>query len=1251
MSKKAENDTYSDVDFDNSYTLLYKNVITLESPANYIIFENNTYTRLQDIINIEPRVPIYKLYNQYKEKYFFKDFLYAYFYFAYEYVETEKLFAMINNAVEQYNEDLKLADPDTKKIFPEYESLDALVQAVTLWQKNYQSLYNKDVQILKKILRVQDKLKIVEPVKIEQRQIDKVSYEYTPQINLETKKVKGKFQPVKVNHRIGILMFEEMKASAYVPFIQLNNYDLQKYYKVYESETFRQISNIIKQDTVSDKPNTIYFKILVTDEIETTKNSSYEDVIYYLDTNKLIFKTNYNNKAIIIRRLQDCFRGFKFSAKNSREYNISGQAVIKNFTFSDAVFHFIILNENEIDEIENKYGGLINTYLFIDESKKAISEKSFITIKYKSLIEEDIDEESVGNPSSAKIKLNQENDNLVLNFEKVANYEVLDQFLEIFTRVLTIYKEFEPDILSFLDSIVTISETFSTKKGRKTKIIQDVYDRKISQLRGESPDPEIFKPGSDAYSRRCDCKKQPIIIEEDEAKDWENKTFSDKNIIMKRQIGKFPKNNPKLLYVCPSDIYPYPAMIENNDPSNLKEYPFIPCCAMTDNINKSSSKYNTTIESTPGKIQKPKKAASNYKVTTIKQIDYGRPAEIPIELQQILDDKIKYERYGSGRSINSILRCIFIATNYREYLNISSEDEKEKYCKNFRKNIISLLPNFYEVAKQEMFDYTKENVEYYLTDNNEFLDTFLSFRVLEEIFDINIFVFIPKDTNIMKTADNGFEIARHAISHIRPYNVKRKSILVFKHMGGEMNSLEYPQYDLIVNTNMLFDNIKENNQSETQGITFIFDENITNTLYNAISQYNTSYIFEYENENIVARKAPYSYLKFKDIFDSFNIDSQDIDSYGKTRSLNISSKVYKNVNITVMVPPSQPLNVPYSDVIHKTTENIVKSIFGKPSEETEDGLWYKILDYKYGIFIPCKTSSMNVNHQNPLGVKFLSTENPISEFRQIKKYSQMLLDFIIWGLRSNGILNLKDFNENVDKYIIMNENVRPNIVPNELISYITENGNFAYFVNIWPEYFYKNNTVQLYPTLYEKIMGYLEKYYSETDGLSLAPNPYLTGIFEYEWDFKKYENNRILIGVDHLKTWVDIHSKNYKGELNIQNELKTEMFGNIVEPIIYRQNTRMYLIQNVVDGNFNKALKCGKIWLDYKFNIGFEELEIKFYDFEENKRYIPHLIYSISGSNELIVTSNNDDKTNGEEKYVSLIRFTDNSYSVLLELC
>ncbi len=1249
MSKISENKPYIEVDFDNSYTLLYKNVITLKSPTNYIIFENNTYTRLYDIINTEPRIPIYKLFNQYKDKYTFKDFLYAYFFFSLEYIEEAKLFEIINKAVREYNEDLKIADPDTKKMFPEYENIDILIQAVMLWKKNYEISYDKDIQILKKILKVQEKLRLVEPVKFEQRKIEKVSYEYIPQVKLETKKVKGKYQPVKVNHRIGILMFEEMKASPNIPFIQLNNYDLQKYYKVYESESFRQISNIIKQDTISDKPNTIYFKVLITDEKETTKSSSYEDVVYYLDSNKLIFKTNYNNQAVIIRRLQECFRGFIFSNKNSKEYNISGQVVIRNFTFSDPVFHFIILNENEIDEIENKYSGLINTYFFIDESKKAISEKSFITIKYKSLIEEDVEEDTIGNPSSAKIKLSQENNNLVLNFEKVANYDVLDQFLEIFSRVLTIYKEFEPPILDFLDSIVTISETFSNKKGRKTKIIQDVYDRKISQLRGESPDPEIFKPGSDAYSRRCDCKKQPIIIEDDEAKDWENKTFVDKNIIMKRQIGKFPKNNPKILYVCPSDIYPYPSTIENNDASNSKEYPFIPCCAMTDNINKVTSKYNNVSESTPGKTQKQKKPVSNYKVTTIKQIDYGRPAEIPIELQKILDDKYKFERYGSGRSINSILRCIFIATNSKEYFSYSSDEDREKYCKKFRKTIPSLLPNFSEIVKQEMFDYTKDNIEYYLTDNYSFFDSFLAFRILEEIFNINIFVFIPKDPNIMKTDDNKFEIPRHAICHIRPYNLARKSIILFKHMGGEMNSLEYPQYDLIVNTNSLINN-NDMITNESQGLTFIFDENITNILYNAIEQYNTSYIFEYENNKIVARKAPYSYLNFKDIFFNFNIDSQDIDSYGKTRSLNISSKEYNNVKFSIMVPPSQPLNVPFSDIIYKTKENIVKSIFGAPSEETEDGFWYNILDYKYGVFIPCETKSFNKNEQNPIGFKSSSSQNPISEFRQIKKYSQMLLDFIIWGLRSNNILNLKDFKEKATTYIYSNNNIRPNIVPNELISYITEVGNFSYFVNIWPEYFYKNNTVQLYPSLYEKVMGYLEKYYTETDGLNLEPNPYLTGIFEYEWDFKKYENNRILIGLDHLKTWMNIHLKNYKGELNIQNELKSDMFGNIIEPIIYRQNNKMYLIQNVIDGNFSKALKCGKVWLENQFNIGFEELDSKLYEYIDNKN-IPYLIYSISGSNDLIVTSNEDNKTNNEDNFVSLIRFTDNSYCSLLELC
>ena len=161
---------------------------------------------------------------------------------------------------------------------------------------------------------------------------------------------------------------------------------------------------------------------------------------------------------------------------------------------------------------------------------------------------------------------------------------------------LTVYKEYESSIMGAIDSFIE-DEVQSEFKVKTTK----VTEKKIKQLRDnlfritndETLKDTLFNPGTTGYTRTCECKKQPVIIsDEKDEKDWSDRTFTYKNEEIKRQIGEFPPKDPIFKFVCPDDEYPFPSLTKNNDPENSKKFPYVPCCAKTDEINNPKSNYN-----------------------------------------------------------------------------------------------------------------------------------------------------------------------------------------------------------------------------------------------------------------------------------------------------------------------------------------------------------------------------------------------------------------------------------------------------------------------------------------------------------------------------------------------------------------------------------------------------------------------------------------------------------------------------------
>jgi hypothetical protein len=207
------------------------------------------------------------------------------------------------------------------------------------------------------------------------------------------------------------------------------------------------------------------------------------------------------------------------------------------------------------------------------------------------------------------------------------------------------------------------------------------------------------------------------------------------------------------------------------------------------------------------------------------------------------------------------------------------------------------------------------------------------------------------------------------------------------------------------------------------------------------------------------------------------------------------------------------------------------------------------------------------------------------------------LDLFIWGLRSNGVINFKDFEEQFDNFFKVDNKVQSNVFPVfEIPRKLPDRANFSFLHEKWPEYFTTKNKVHLNNSMYEKVKAYIKRYYVETDGKSYPPNPYLDNIYEYEWDFTPHAHTRVLIGESHFESW----NRYYKIKKNtgniINTEIKTEILLQIgSDPYLFKgiNTDKIFIIQNVLGKEKERALFLCKYWKDNKFNFGYDGIFIK----------------------------------------------------------
>lgn len=1243
--------------FDNEKSIMYKWAQSFRTPIRLVIVESKIIGEREETVYINGIEAIRNLIQQGNNLTQINTRLS-------EKLETEDI-AMIYTLIKSKDGDISLIIQEINELYSS-EGLQIIQDEMELrliladWSKNLATELQKDKDDLEDLEAIQIELSKYPEVLHSPIKVDQVTIIASPIL---------KSTGLHPTPDDAVIMFNQSIPSYDVPYIRYNGTasgNRQDLFKLYRGRTDDEMPNykiIILPTSQTNKYNSFYMTVWSgKGTLDKATKESYMKCSYDIDDNLLSIKTPTEedvNQRTIISKIE---KALPINIKDVTETAISGEFFLYDLDINDIYLVDMIINTE-----------LMSSYLFVKETNTPYAEKKQLKVYYKSFsgfVEEETSTEGyIVNPSSVTVSLTQNraqggefvtvvdsNDqvkkyslpyNLPYVRAKITQAESLDvanRFVKIFSRLMQFYKTVKPEIERMYGLYIPeLTQPTSTEKPIKITVKQTTGkkgagDSKIERLKEAAP--ELFVKG---YARRCQCNLQPIVIQSDEIDAWKNKTFIYRDSLRQRQIMSFPPDNPRWNFVCPNDSAPFPGVKMPKVLSNNEEFPCVPCCFKDDQMDPQvNSKYNECFKGKPKKVVEKPPTKETHKIKTDKILSPGRYGYLPKTISDLLSEysekSVDLVRMGVPHSVNSLLHCVSIGIQDPGYLNLQTNDQRESYVTNIRQIMVSqTIP---DILKQEMYDFSDEEIMEQLADPSMFLDPNLFYRAVEQAYNINIYVFSPprKDNT---TSLGSFEIPRFKLFHARSPRPEKRAVLIFRTLGGESDSLDYPQCELIV------DRDESNNKN-----VYNYGPNINQLLHKALTTINRTITWELTGEpskpkQVVARENIYSRENYYYLFNKLPTH-QIIDGYGKAQAFILPAGEHK---ITVITPSTQPENLPIGEITRVPFE-IATGVFGEPIAITKtnsmvDGLWYQILDLKYGIYIPINLTD---HYQN----KELGPSNPLVEegvevvqrLRKIKRDLEIILQVIIW-LFLISKMNVPDF---VNKYMIIGKE----IVTDSSLVYNLSNVGLKFpmaetaeeGINkmkvIAPSLFNQNRIYIYSQKFFDGILYQLEKYDKE-----LKPrDPKIPTVIHRsnisEEDFKSQRRVAIFTEEKDMRTWLNSLNKlSFKNivieyELNISNALLTE-------PYLYTAPTgNIYMIQNVVGGDRLRSLNVAYNWYLHKVNIGHAAPE-----YEDTQNIPVFVVYGISPALAPVIIENQA----GESlQYLQILSYGSDQYAAMLPL-
>lgn len=944
----------------------------------------------------------------------------------------------------------------------------------------------------------------------------------------------------------------------FIPPIKWKNlFDKSKSYK----DKFKNI----------DREKNIILKILNEKKIKNI--NSYTEIIINIKEieNKnciinITLKYNkYNiSKEKIKKNILSIFEKSKII--NEKDNSVNGLFYIPLQTLNKEVMFDLIMNDP-----------LFSSLLVINESNLGLSQKEYENEKISKTI---YFENTIIGKVTFKISSNKvENKNDILNKQNKNLYPINSSYLRI-----KISKANDINKVELFQKLLSKLITLYNQKCNKIVAKYLEYYMNIGDCKNEFKYNEIKDKNDlfpEGYKSACQKSVRPTIISEEEAM---IAIEEGKNVL------KFPKEetygiSPKY-FICnipknPKFIYPglFVNKLENDED---KKFQYLPCCYQA--VQTNTPEYLNYYEDKDIDIEteKNKKKGGQDIYKTRKIMELGSHGILPTNISKLFflsDENAVYYRQGVLRDKNSFISCILNATK-------NSKLNPEKLRKEFIK------PEFISCCKQEMYDYTEEEIIELIKNADEYFDPKLFIHILELYFECNIFLFTYENNGKLI-------LPRHTKGYFKNENNNR-CIFIFEHMGSQADKAEYPQCEIIVKQ-------PDINKKDTIDI-FNYDDKESQYVIKYFNKINTSYILN-------------KYITFNNLNLPWNkliLKSQVIDSYGKTRIINI---LYEDKYVSILTQPIQPLKLVISDKIYKTNTitaiNLLKNLeYNKKSiREIKDNGTLKEIKFIIG-----NIDAKILIDDNLIIDKELSILN---EYNKFKKLSRYMVEYLYW-LFSNYLLknDIKEINDEIfvnfkDEYIEINPDY---IYDNDIIPKTFSMNNSSIMLN--NKLIVKSEDVlkRLFYILrlsiirnYDNIISYYKKnmidnYYIDIIDFSYYNNQV---IIEGEKSFIRLisEDNKNIIydNINIKKEFIEDKNKDEDSEyeysededdiINTYETIKYKKKSKLLEinfkkswdinPYFFKNkliNNKIYLAQNT--DSFLKCIEIAKIWNDKKYNPG-----------------------------------------------------------------
>jgi hypothetical protein len=828
-------------------------------------------------------------------------------------------------------------------------------------------------------------------------------------------------------------LFARIQTTYEIPFVKYNDAGSSKY-KTFAGNTFetRPPFKLFENRFSKFEDKNMIYMILLGDpenNIQEYTKKSYISASLHLTKNILSFKyfvLENRSEEEIIKSIENTFP--EFILKNRREKNYGAEFNVYDTNIGEDFHAFldILIREQFIEELPVKF---FSSVLFVDESEKPVSEKKKLKIYYDTNIgfEERQKSEELSRIASLGFYMTQYesgvNDTqkskgrytissfdpdtdpkkmilglkdtitkslfldlktpyITVTISKAVNRFVLFQFMNVFSRLINIYNELKENIDE--DYKKLIPNIDADDLGLIIRPKKSVDKDRFGKINLSTISPEIF---TKSYSRDCQYKNQPIVIQESEIEEWQKKTikYGTKNV---------PRPVEKLgdyIFVCPTEAFPFVEFKKNKDPN--RTFDIYPCCYKSEQKEIRQRESGTSYR-------------SKDPIKTNKLMAEGGLATLPTLIEEMLkggmEKPTSFYRIGTHISPSSLLSCVCLAIEDKAYLKIKKQEEKESYLQSLRLEIAK-RGNFLTTSS-ELFDVSEKDRIENFKKLDEFLDPALYYRVLEEIFGLNIFVFTGSLHKPNVDPVYNLEVNRFSGIPTHSYRSGYPTLLIYKHWGAETDHLDYPQCEIIVSENDNRATLFSSDMAKYLLKGYFIASEVYGKLYlpeqRVFQNYSSLTIYEILQSN------------FLQVFSNPNSPikaiGQIIDDKGKLCALQLETPKGK---MTLGVPPLPPQNLPLITEIQEPKISDVVKVFRDPasgySYEMDHviSVWFPLLNMPFGIQVPIKSMPIESIRKEYRGLlpsvpenRFImkQEQSEIQRLMKLQKDVNMIIQLVRW---------------------------------------------------------------------------------------------------------------------------------------------------------------------------------------------------------------------------------------------------------------